>query len=71
MLLSVNRECIVMEPFVYQKLLSVNFIFMQDFFLVSSQSFHRNLYNRQFICTSLHNLPNHSIIRGMDKDESK
>ena len=64
MLLSMNRECIVMEPFVYQKLLSINFIFMQDFFLVSSQSFHRNLHNRQFICTALYNLQNNSIIRG-------
>ena len=44
---------------------------MQDFFLVSSQSFHRNLYNRQFICTALYNLQNKSIIRGMDKDASK
>ena len=51
-----NHECIVMEPFVYQKLLSINFIFMQDFFLVSSQSFHQNLHDRQFICTALYNL---------------
>ena len=44
---------------------------MQDFFPVSSQSFHRNLQNRKFICTALHNLQNDSIIRGMDKDALK
>ena len=42
-----------------------NMSFMQDFFFVSSQSFHRNLHNRQFICTASYNLQNKSIIRGI------